>query len=236
MSMSNSKSDNIKFVGIDFSLNSPAFCVLSGGESHIGSLHRTSENPDKVWKKKNSAFKELESIGASIKVYQKWDIDGEYHVKESMKMRAFIYLTDEFFSLIEPHIDDNTIIGMEGLSFGSSGNSLIDISMATSLLRLKILGKIPDNRFFVFSPSTIKKFAVKGNAKKEELYRALIDIVKKEGREDLRKFTETLETNQDTWIKKSKTVETPCSDMIDATWISLFLENNSEKLLNPSMV
>jgi hypothetical protein len=151
MSMLNSRLDNIKFIGIDFSLNSPAFCVLSNGESLIGSLHRTSDHPDKVWKKKNSAFKELESIGASFKVYQKDNIDGDYHVKESMKMRSFIHLTDEFFSMIKPHIDENTIIGMEGLSFGSSGNSLIDISMATSLLRLKILESIPDNRFFVFS-------------------------------------------------------------------------------------
>lgn len=232
--MSNSKSAN--FIGIDYSLNSPAFCVLSEGKSYIGSIHRTSDNPEKVWKKKNSAFKELESIGAEIKVFMKEAIDGEYHVKESMKMRSFIHLADEFFSLIEPHINENSIIAMEGLSFGSSGNSLIDISMATSLLRLKILNSINDDRFFVFSPSTIKKFAIKGNAKKDQLYSALIEKIKEEGREDLMKFVKTLEKNQEFWIKKSKTVETPCSDIIDAAWISLFLESNSEKLLNQPMV
>ena len=120
-------------------------------------------------------------------------------------------------------------MGMEGLSFGSSGNSLIDISMTTALVRSAIIKKIDPNNFFVLSPTTIKKYALKGNSKKDELYNTLIEKRIEDNR--LKPFLGVLKEYKDSWIKGSNKVEGPCSDLVDATWISLFVEENIEKLL-----
>jgi hypothetical protein len=109
---------------------------------------------------------------------------------------------------------------MEGISFGSSGNSLIDISMATALVRKRLVEIVGFENLNIYSPTSIKKFALKGNSKKDELYVALLD--KYSDNKNLEPLIKILEQNKEIWIKKNKEVETPCSDLIDATWISLF--------------
>jgi hypothetical protein len=117
---------------------------------------------------------------------------------------------------------------MEGLSFGSTGNSLIDISMTTALVRAGIVKKINPKNFFVVSPTTLKKFAIKGNAKKDELYNVLLE--KKSNDTRIKEMASILEENKKNWVKGSGKVENPCSDLIDATWICFFIEENIEKL------
>jgi hypothetical protein len=112
---------------------------------------------------------------------------------------------------------------MEGLSFSSNGNSLVDIAMATALLRERIIKGIGVDNFHVFSPTTIKKFAVKGNAKKDELYTALIDF-KEEGN-NLNELSQILDENKEEWITPKKVINKPVDDIVDATWILLFLKN-----------
>ena len=114
---------------------------------------------------------------------------------------------------------------MEGISFGSTGNSLIDISMATALLRERIMSIVPAKNFYVFSPSSIKKFALKGNAKKNELYETI--LLKSDIR--IKNFQGVLRENKDQWIKGSKDVVAPCNDLIDSIWISLFGEDFLQK-------
>ena len=120
--------------------------------------------------------------------------------------------------------DEPFRVAMEGLSFSSNGNSLVDIAMATALLRERIINKIGVENFHVFSPTSIKKFAVKGNAKKDELYYALIDL-KEEGT-NMNELTQVLAENQEEWITPKKVVNKPVDDIVDATWILLFLKNN----------
>ena len=122
---------------------------------------------------------------------------------------------------------------MEGLSFSSNGNALIDISMATALLRERIRNRIGTQNFHVFSPTSIKKFALKGNSKKDELYEALCsrDL---EGT-NLDDFCRILSDNKSEWITGAKQVNKPIDDLVDATWILLYLrkeilEKNEENL------
>lgn len=199
------------------------------------SLHRTSNIIDNIWKKKESCFSILnENDSISVNLIPKKQFKGEYHIVERDKILNAIYFSDLVCSLLEPHIDENTIVGMEGLSFGSSGNSLIDISMTTALVRAFIVKKIDPSNFFVISPTSIKKFALKGNSKKDELYLKLLEEKGEEAR--LSPLLNLLKENRETWIKGSNNVETPCSDLVDATWISLFVEENLEKLLSGKKV
>jgi hypothetical protein len=228
MLMSNSKLDRI--IGIDFSLNSPGFCILESDSCKWISLHRTKNIIDKMLKKEGSPFKILnDNSSVDINIIEKKEFKGEYHIIERDKIVNAVYFSEVVMDLLNPYLDGTTIVGMEGLSFGSSGNSLIDISMTTALVRSSIIKKIDPNNFFVLSPTTIKKYALKGNSKKDELYNTLIEKRIEDNR--LKPFLNVLKEYRDSWIKGSNKVEGPCSDLVDATWISLFVEENLEKLL-----
>jgi hypothetical protein len=228
------KLDN-KIIGIDFSLNSPGFCILSSDGCRWISLHRTKNIIDKMLKKDGSPFKILnDNSNVDINIIDKKEFRGEYHIVERDKIINAVYFAEKAMELLEPYLDLNTIVGMEGLSFGSSGNSLIDISMTTALVRSAIIKKIDPTNFFVISPTTIKKFALKGNSKKDELYNELINNRANDDR--LKPFVDVLREYKDSWIKGANKVESPCSDLVDATWISLFVEENLEKLLSGKKV
>ena len=228
MLMSNSKLDRI--IGIDFSLNSPGFCILESDSCKWISLHRTKNIIDRMLKKDGSPFKILnDNSNVDINIIEKKEFKGEYHIIERDKIVNAVYFSELVINLLDNYLDENTIVGMEGLSFGSSGNSLIDISMTTALVRSGIIKKIDPNNFFVLSPTTIKKYALKGNSKKDELYNTLIEKRIDDNR--LKPFLEVLGEYKNSWIKGPNKVEGPCSDLVDATWISLFVEENIEKLL-----
>jgi len=225
--------DNI--IGIDFSLNSPGFCILTETDCKWISLHRTTNIIDKMLKKDGSPFKVLGDNGTvSINIIQKKEFTGEYHDKERQKILNAIYFSEIALDLLDPYLNQNSIVGMEGLSFGSSGNSLIDISMTTALIRAGVVKRINPDNFYVISPTTLKKFAVKGNAKKDELYKALLEKKSEDIR--IKPFLKLLSEYKDTWIKGAGKVENPCSDIIDATWICFFLDENLEKLLTGSKI
>jgi len=225
--------DNI--IGIDFSLNSPGFCILTETDCKWISLHRTTNIIDKMLKKDGSPFKILGDNGTvNINIIQKKEFTGEYHDKERQKILNAIYFSEIALDLLDPYLNQNSVVGMEGLSFGSSGNSLIDISMTTALIRAGVVKRINPDNFYVISPTTLKKFAVKGNAKKDELYNALLE--KKSDDVRIKPLLKLLSEYKDSWVKGSGKVENPCSDIIDATWICFFLDENLEKLLKGSKI
>lgn len=231
--MLNSKLD--KIIGVDFSLNSPGFCILEKEECKWISLHRTSNIIDKMLKKDDSPFKVFNDTDfVSINIISKKEFTGEYYEKERQKILNAIDFSEKALALLDPYLHGDCLVGMEGLSFGSSGNSLIDISMTTSLVRAGIVKRINPDNFFVFSPTTIKKFAVKGNAKKDELYLSLLE--KKSEDKRIQPLLKILKEYKDKWVKGAGKVENPCSDLIDATWITLYLEENIEKLLKDKAV
>lgn len=211
-------------IGIDFSLNSPGICILSKGEMKWISVHRTKNSITGMLKKAGTPFTVLSKTPfTKINIIERETHEGEYHDKERSKIISSVYFADLIFREIEPYIEKDTYVGMEGISFGSRGNSLIDISMATALLRERIVNAIDPNNLLVIAPTTIKKFAVKGNAKKDELYEALLEKGKTDNR--VNKLSSILDKNKGIWVKKSGKVDDPCSDIIDATWICLYVED-----------
>lgn len=155
---------------------------------------------------------------------EKSDLPEDYSERERIKITYFLEIVDSFWSAIESIMGDQPFhVAMEGLSFSSNGNSLIDISMATALLRNRIITRVGTENFHVFSPTSIKKFAHKGNAKKDELYEALVNF--KEDGTNLQVFTNILEKNKLEWITPSKVVNKPIDDIVDSTWITLYLKS-----------
>lgn len=217
------------YIGIDFSLNSPAFCVFSNSKFSWFSLTRTEKKFDSFVKSKDKPFFVLSELPEfELCFLEKKTLHENYSEKERVKIDYFLELVEFFWGHIEKHITEKqTYIALEGLSFASNGNALIDISMATALLRERIVRKIGSQNFYVYSPTSVKKFAFKGNAKKDELYLSLIE--KKIPETNFSALTKVLSENKENWITPSKSVNKPLDDIIDSTWIclNLFEEKNS---------
>lgn len=214
------------YIGIDFSLNSPAFCVFSSGTFNWGSLTRSARTPESLRKSKDKPYSILEK-DPSINLFflDKKTLPEEYSARERVKMDYFQNIVDKFWFHLEPFIQgENVRIAIEGLSFASNGNALIDISMATALIRKKIVDAIGSDNLFVYSPTSIKKFAKKGNAKKDELYHAI--ICKHIPETNFSHLTKILDTNKANWITGSGSVNKPMDDIIDASWICVYLIEN----------
>lgn len=212
------------YIGIDFSLTSPAFCVFKDGKYNWGSLTRTDRTSDSLKKSKDKPYAVLDGDpDIDLFFLTKKEMPEEYSARERVKIDYFQDIVDVFWYHIEPFIDGEIKIAMEGLSFASNGNALIDISMATALIRKKIVDKIGSKNFYVFPPTAIKKFAGKGNFKKDEMYYSLIQKAPEAGG-NFTDFTDTIAKHSSSWITKSKQVNKPVDDLVDASWICLFLQ------------
>jgi len=210
-------------IGIDFSLNSPAFCVRKGNQLIWGSLTRSERDRESYIKSSKKPYAILDPQEEfNFLFMDKKKMPDDYSEKERIKIDYFQELVDIFWtSIMEICKDEEIVVAMEGLSFSSNGNALIDISMATALLRKKIVDQTGSSNFHVFSPTSVKKFALKGNAKKHELYESLVNL--DSGETNLGKFTKILEDNKHEWITGGGNVNKPLDDMIDATYICLYL-------------
>lgn len=221
----------MNFVGIDFSINSPAFCCYKDGKYHWGSLTRSDRSSSSLLKNQKKPFFVLDSEDDfSLIFLDKSDLPEDYTKRERIKIVYFMDIVDSLWTEVVNIMGNSEFyVAMEGLSFSSNGNALIDISMATSLLRKRIIDHIGVDHFYVFSPTSIKKFAKKGNAKKDELYESLINF-KEEAETNLINFANILETNKGEWITPSKVVNKPIDDLVDATWITLYLMNTLKEI------
>ena len=215
-----------KFIGIDLSLNSTAISIICGNSIKIISIFKTENNIDRIFEKKDhfSLIKKCSDVDIILE-NKKDSTKKEYHINEREKILSFMRLNELIMESIKDDINDETYIGMEGISFGSTGNSLIDISMATGIVRKSLVERISNDvdRLFIFSPSSIKKFAGKGNFKKIEMF----DAILKESEIDS-EFIKTIGSNREACVTPKGVVKKPIEDMVDSIWICKFLKHQVE--------
>lgn len=212
------------YIGIDFSLTSPAFCVSKDGKYSWGSLTRTDRTSESLKKSKDKPYAVLDGDpDIDLFFLTKKEMPEEYSARERVKIDYFQDIVDVFWYHIQPFLGGDVKIAMEGLSFASNGNALIDISMATALIRKKIVDSIGSQNFYVFPPTAIKKFAGKGNFKKDDMYHSLVQKAPEVGG-NFTDFTDVISKYSSSWITKSKQVNKPVDDLVDASWICLFLQ------------
>ncbi len=219
-------------VGIDFSISSPAFCVYRDGNYTWGSVTRSDRNRESLIKNTKKPYATLDGHSSFILDYIiKKELPSDYSERERAKIDYFLdvvlTLWNRVKDILDSYGDDEVKVAIEGLSFSSNGNALIDISMATALLRERICKHVGIQNFYVFSPTSIKKFALKGNSKKDELYEHLSN--KENDGTNLDIFCKILRDNKSEWITGAKQVNKPIDDLVDATWILLYLKSEIEK-------
>ena len=142
----------------------------------------------------------------------------EYHVTERTKLVNYQDLVDRIITNILKEVeDDQIIVAIEGISFGSKGNSLVDISQSTGILKHQLLTKVLNgdaDRLFVFSPSELKNaIECKGNANKMDIFNKFKEspIIEAVKNSDLHKAV-----SQEKWIVQGEKIVSPIIDMVDA--------------------
>jgi Holliday junction resolvasome RuvABC endonuclease subunit len=204
-------------VSIDFSILYPGICIVKDFKDFKWSAIVNT----KITKK------EKENLDALTKLYPNLSInytsskrktEAEYHLTERTKLINYQELIDLIIKeILEKTDDDNIICAIEGISYGSKGNALVDISQSTGILKIKLIEEVLKNqheRLFVFSPSELKNaIGAKGNAGKLDIFNKfktdpVIESVKES---DLFKAV-----NSQKWIQNGEKIVSPIIDMVDS--------------------
>jgi hypothetical protein len=225
-------------IGIDFSIKSPAVCLKdSKGNLTFLSYPRKSlakEDfirtlvdsgvivnviPDEPALPKKSSIGERERSSL---------LDADVEISTILETVKCLWTRD---TLLENH--EYTIhVGIEGFSFGSTGNRLAQLSGYQWVLRYMMYKDIkmkPEN-FYVYAPMTVKATAGKGNFKKEDMIAAFVQSVDPKLRET--KFWQRLnEAPAEFQTKKGKWLR-PIDDIVDAYWVLRTLEKGISELSN----
>jgi len=81
----------------------------------------------------------------------------------SSKMRYEVrnarYVAEMIFSTLEPYLNRNTLIGFEGISYGSSGDVVLQLGGYKYMIMDKLSEIVPLENIFTYSPITVKKTA-----------------------------------------------------------------------------
>ena len=153
-----------KIIGIDYSLTSPAVCVIDGEKLNF--YYLTSK------KKYDGKMSD--------------NIEGQLHDVWDTPMHRFGLISDwVFYVLYDLHEGDYEIY-IEGYSYGSKGQGLFQIAENCGILKYRLEQEVLPYKIRV--PSVVKKGATdKGNADNDMMYEAFL----KETKIDLKKIFDT---------------------------------------------
>ena len=149
-----------KIIGIDYSLNSPAVCVV-----------------DETFKFENCQFSFLTNKKKYTgKIYK--NIIG-YEIKDYKdQSERYKNLSDFVLTSIGSLVGSDAIF-IEGYSYGSKGQAIFQIAENGGILKYRLTEQKLD--YGIIVPSVVKKLATgKGNADKEKMYQAFKEETKKD--------------------------------------------------------
>jgi hypothetical protein len=200
-------------IGIDFSINSPGICIRANQLSFIGFYNDQGKFPAKD-PKGYAIHREISKIGVNVVHFNRRPKHEDYSVDQAQKIEDSHILA----TLISSHVPETAPVGLEGYSYGSKGNSFIDLIAFNSVLRNRLY--LDGHSVRVFTPSQVKTCAGKGNLNKQGMLLAFI-----ENRSD-----DELLAGSEFWkwcVERKDLVlgeiPKPIDDLVDAYWISRLL-------------
>lgn len=207
------------YVGIDFSLNSPGMCIQnSNGEYtfisffNFGDRELDAKKIPKVYE----THRDLALDDTIIAVpYNRLVGSKDFMERERQKLVDGKKIAE----LIITHIlkmrgNADIKIALEGFSYGSTGNSFIDIVQYNTFLRSRLLDEFGADCIYIVQPSHVKKSAGKGNANKHFMAKAF--------QEDVLNDSQLRNTKLWNWSREkdfSEKIPLPISDLIDSYFV-----------------
>ena len=216
------------YTGIDFSLNSPGTCTqdLNGKYTFITFFNYGNRIWDEEGRKIPKSFSVHKELMDNTTIlgfpYYRQVKNKDFLQREREKLTDGKIIADLISDiLITLYGTDNHKIALEGFSYGSKGNSFIDIVQYNTFLRNEIVNSWGVENISIYQPSHVKKLAGKGNANKHYMVKAFQDDVHND--KNLRNTSLWKWTQGKDFSEK---IPKPIDDLVDAYFI---LNANKEK-------
>lgn len=198
----------MNLVAIDFSINSPGICLYKDGKPHFISYLK----PKTGTKKEQAMQQEMAEFEDVTLIYQE---EPNIEKRELTRVLRHRDISKGLCDIIEEHTDPSQPYGFyfEGSSYGTSRfgtNSLIDLASASSILKSDMIDRFDVKEMEVYAPTTIKKFAGKGNMSKLQMWEAFLCL---ESLSDS-SFFEFCQQ-----FKGAKKIMKPLDDLVDAYFL-----------------
>lgn len=218
------------YIGIDFSIKSPGITIRDHSGIHFYSLPRT----DVIREDCEISLKDAGVDVRKLRAEGKLPSNATIAMRERSSLIDSVYETNEIVDIItavtENTVGANIYVGLEGFSFGSSGNRLAQLSGYQWLLRYRLLEDchVPFQNIYIFSPMTVKATAGKGNLKKEGMIEAFLadsddDLADNQLWIEMKENPSSFQNKKGQWLK-------PIDDIIDSFWVLKTLEKTVEPL------
>ena len=209
----------MNFIAIDFSINSPGICTYNDETSKF---HFISYIKEGSGTKKEQKLQEEISLLNDVTLIKQPDFSSstDFSSIELLKIRRFDTMSNQIINLILNVCTDGSgfTIAFEGSSYGSKmgTNNLIDMAAGAAILKMKMLNVLRPVDILTIAPTTIKKFAGKGNWNKREVWNSFVEN---------RNENESIETSEffkfcDGLVDADdKKVPKPFDDLVDAFFL-----------------
>lgn len=198
----------MNLVSIDFSINSPGICLYKDGKPHFISFLK----PKTGTKKEQKLQEDMAMLDDVTLIYQE---EPDIKKQELTRVLRHRYISKGVCDIIEEHTDPTQPYAFyfEGSSYGTSRfgtNSLIDLASASSILKSDMIDRFDVAEMEVYAPTTIKKFAGKGNMSKLDMWEAFL-CLETLNQSELFKFCQQ--------FKGDKKIMKPIDDLVDAYFL-----------------
>ena len=226
---------NLICVGIDFSINSPAICIYNDAKKSYKFVSFTNIQDKIISNKVPKAYEIHHNLLTNNIIdwihFNRRRKHDNYTVDQFQKIEDACTLANSISQYISDELTPKCTleIGIEGYSYGSKGNSFIDLITFNSTLRSKLYERFVLHRkcedIKVFSPSQIKGWAGKGNANKIAMWNYFINNSKNDKELENNLFwnwctKKDIKTNGKGEIE----LEKPLDDIVDSYFIANLLK------------
>ena len=217
----------MNYLAIDFSLNSPGVCIYNDKSKKYHFI--AYMKPGTGTKKDRKLQEEISLLKDVTLIYQPdFTNDEQYSSAELLKIKRYDRMADDIINLVlqDSYDGDGFMIAFEGTSYGSKmgTNNMIDMAAGAAILKLKLLRTLKPEDIQTIAPTSIKKFAGKGNMNKLQLFEAFVE--NKIGDKNLEKspfFKWILGEDFGTKIPK------PLDDLVDAFFLAAMISTPETK-------
>lgn len=215
----------MNFVAVDYSLNSPGICVYNDKSKKY---HFISYIKLKTGTKAEQKLQEEIGMLSDVTLIHQPDFTKEegYSDGELAKIKRYDRMADDIINLIlqNSFAGDGFIIAFEGTSYGSKmgTNNMIDMAAGAAILKLKILKTLKPDDIRTIAPTSLKKFAGKGNMNKTELFMAF-----QTNRIEDKSLLKSQFFNYVSALECDKKIPKPLDDLVDAFFLAALCSSGS---------
>ena len=210
----------MNFLAVDFSLNSPGICIYNDKSKKY---HFVSYMKPGTGTKAEQKLQEEISLLSDVTLVNQPDFTNTetFSSAELLKVKRYDKMADDIINLVLQNSfeGDGFTIAFEGTSYGSNGGTN-NMAAGAAILKLKLLKTLNPDDIKTVAPTTIKKFAGKGNMNKLQLFDCFQRNVNEDpilAKSPLWKIVKDLEVG--------KKIPKPLDDLVDAYFLVAYVSN-----------